>query len=278
MRQDNLESSFEKYRRDRKFRRLQKSGPARPMGKNAAILQQLEDAEKSEIRDERLTREVHDFFSDATRAAADIVQRIAGSHEEESALKIRTDIEDFLTDVISRAETFMRALATSRGGGLEQDLEPKMHNLVGKQLDEFRHEGTAQLEDKHIGQDPFQAPAQPTPSIDVTDDTPDQIVEETSTRPTVAPAVGRDNVGESQSPWQPESLSPRGPMWEDIEGDDTVDIDDHEPMEPLVEDPMADAGNVDVEKMNQAIDLLVAGGVLDRDSATQLVQAMQHKR
>src|SRR5262249_24520853 len=43
----------------------------------------------------------------------------------------------------------------------QQELEPQVHNLVGFQLDHFRHEGTAQLEDKHIGQDPFQHPLPP---------------------------------------------------------------------------------------------------------------------
>ena len=155
MKTRDLESSFEEYRRDRTYRRLQNSKPTRPMGKNQAVLKQIEAAELGEVRDERLTREVHDFFADATRTAAGIVNRIADDKEEEEAQKMRSEIHEFLHDVIRRAECFMTALKDRPNLGVEQNLEPQMHNLVGPQLDEFRNEGTARLDDKHIGQDPF---------------------------------------------------------------------------------------------------------------------------
>jgi hypothetical protein len=37
----------------------------------------------------------------------------------------------------------------------EERVEPSMHNLVGPLLDQFRAQGTAELSDKHLGQDPF---------------------------------------------------------------------------------------------------------------------------
>jgi polyhydroxyalkanoate synthesis regulator phasin len=163
MRNKDLESSFEEYRRDRTFRRLQNSGPSRPMGKNSQILQQIEAAEHHEVREERLTREVHEFFADATRTAANIVQKIHGTAEEEVVQRMRSEIQDFLQDVIRRAGLFLSEMKRRPGGPVEQELDANMQNLVGAQLDEFRHEGTAQLQDKHIGQDPFLTPVSAAP-------------------------------------------------------------------------------------------------------------------
>ena len=66
---------------------------------------------------------------------------------EEKAHKLRCEIQDFLGDVIRRAEVFMTALNANRGAAVEQELQAQMQNLVGRTLDEFRHEGTAQLQD-----------------------------------------------------------------------------------------------------------------------------------
>ena len=241
------------------------------MGKNAAILQQIEEAERNEVHNERLTREVHEFFSDATRTAADIVQRITGTHEEASASKLHCEIQDFLNDVIARAESFMTALGQTRGGGLEQELEAKMHNLVGRQLDEFRNEGTAQLDDKHIGQDPFQTPAEPTPSVEATP----MAEERGHEAPPPSQTSGVEHVEESTDDrWNPEAVRPTGPMW-DTAADEADPVAEAQPTQsappgPEPTPPLA----MDADKMSKAIDVLVAGGILDREAAESLCRAL----
>lgn len=160
MKQSDMDSSFEKYRRDRTFRRLQNAADQKADSNASSVLRQLEAAERSEVRSETLSREVHDFFADATRTAAGIVQHISETHEERAGQRVHHEIEDFLHDVIRRAEVFMTALQLNREPGAQQtEMEATVRNIVGHQLDEFRAEGTAQLNDKHFGQDPFITPA-----------------------------------------------------------------------------------------------------------------------
>ena len=115
---------------------------------------ELEKADAAELADLRLTREVKEFFQDATRTAADIVSKIAELQEAAATEKISEEMHEFLVDAIGRMESFVEHLDKD-GGVNEENLEPHMHNLVGPMLDSFRLEGTAKLADQHIGQDPF---------------------------------------------------------------------------------------------------------------------------
>ncbi|MBK8976829.1 MAG: hypothetical protein IPM29_13000 [Planctomycetes bacterium] len=145
---------FENYRRERNRRRLD-AGPVRDLGRNANVLRQIEEAEAREARNARLTREVQEFFEDATRTAAGIVSQVAQSAEQELQHQIAREMSEFLTATIQRAQEFVQLMQQQGGRVSSQDLEPHVRNLVGSKLDEFRWAGTAQVRDQHIGLDPF---------------------------------------------------------------------------------------------------------------------------
>lgn len=154
----SIDSDFDRYRKNRIRHQTRKSSVGTASGnpyENQA-LRELEQVEARELQDRKLTREVHDFFADATRQAATIVERMAQHAEAENEQKIDTEMESFLLDSFSRMNGLvMHMLQQRRGQGGEEKMEPKVANLVGQMLDEFRWEGTADLSDKHIGQDPF---------------------------------------------------------------------------------------------------------------------------
>ena len=153
----DLEASFELFRRERVRRRVEQE--ARDASDQpGAVWKQLDEADNREVRSAELTREVHDFFAGATRTAAGIVQQLAESHERQSNSQLQAEVREFLEDVISRAENFMMEIQSRRQEGVQQaQIEARMANIVGPALDEFREAGTAQLGDKHLGQDPAAA-------------------------------------------------------------------------------------------------------------------------
>jgi hypothetical protein len=148
---------FDDFRWERK--RSQTKRPPQPgaLGFPAnEALKELEKVEAKEVLDQQLTREVHDFFAAATRQAAGIVERVAKDAEAEAGQRVEQEMEAFLFDALSRMNAFVVAvLQHKRGPVAETDLEPRIANIVGAALDRFRNEGTAELYDKHIGQDPF---------------------------------------------------------------------------------------------------------------------------
>ncbi|MCA8944215.1 MAG: hypothetical protein KDB80_16740 [Planctomycetes bacterium] len=156
MGQDWGDSDFEGFRRNRKRRRLE-AGPKRDLGRRAGVLREIEATEAAEMANERMSREVHEFFSDATRTAAEIVARFTEEVESEHSQHITQEMLDFLHDAVNRAQDMIIELR-SRGDvstvGIAE-MEANLQNILGHQLDEFRDAGTAQLGDKHIGQDPF---------------------------------------------------------------------------------------------------------------------------
>jgi hypothetical protein len=149
------EGSFEDYRLQRK-RMQARLGTTPHAAYSNDALRELELVEEREVRDQQLTREVHEFFASATRQAAGIVERVAKEAEAEVGQRIEQEMESFLIDALARMNTFvLTVLQQRRAPVAEQHLEPDVANLVGHSLDEFRWAGTAELGDKHIGQDPF---------------------------------------------------------------------------------------------------------------------------
>jgi hypothetical protein len=147
---------FDDFRWERKRSQSKRPQPnALGYAANEA-LKELEQVEAKEVLDQQLTREVHDFFAAATRQAAGIVERVARDAEAEAGQRVEQEMEAFLFDALSRMNAFVVAvLQHKRGPVAETDLEPRIANIVGAALDRFRNEGTAELYDKHIGQDPF---------------------------------------------------------------------------------------------------------------------------
>ena len=153
------DQGFEDFRKQRK-RMLAKLGPQGPAaGYENQALRELEQVEAREVREQQLTREVHDFFQAATKQAASIVDRVARDVQQETGAKVEQEMESFLIESLARMNTFvLNVLHQKRGPVAETRMEPHVGNLVGQTLDEFRWAGTADVGDKHIGQDPFATP------------------------------------------------------------------------------------------------------------------------
>jgi hypothetical protein len=152
------DQGFDDYRKERKRiqAKLGPQGPAHSYDNHA--LRELEQVEAREVRDQKLTREVHDFFAAATRQAASIVERVARDAQQEAGERVEQEMESFLIDSLTRMNTFILTVMRERRGVAETQMEPMLGNIVGASLDEFRWAGTASIEDKHIGQDPFETP------------------------------------------------------------------------------------------------------------------------
>jgi hypothetical protein len=150
------DQGFDDYRRERKRMRAKIGPQPTALGYENSALRELEQVEAQEVRDQQLTREVHEFFATATRQAAAIVEKVARDAQQEAGQRVEQEMESFLIDALTRMNNFVLAvLQVKRGGVAETQMEPKIGNHEGNSLDEFRWSGTAEVADKHIGQDPF---------------------------------------------------------------------------------------------------------------------------
>jgi hypothetical protein len=151
------DTSFDNFRRERKRMQAKLGLTAqRPATYDNDALRELEQVEAREVREQQLTREVHEFFASATRQAANIVEKVSRDAEAQAGLLVEQEMESFLIDALARMNTFVVTVLQQRRSPLaEEHVEPKVANLVGPSLDEFRFAGTAEVGDKHIGQDPF---------------------------------------------------------------------------------------------------------------------------
>lgn len=152
------DQGFDDFRKERK-RMQAKIGPQGPAANDNyenRALRELEQAEAKEVREQQLTREVHDFFAAATKQAAAIVDRVSKDAQQVTGERVEQEMESFLIDSLARMNTLVMTIMQQRHGQVaETQLEPRIGNLVGTPLDEFRFAGTADIGDKHIGQDPF---------------------------------------------------------------------------------------------------------------------------
>jgi hypothetical protein len=151
------DQGFDDYRKERQRMRAKLGPPARVLGWENNALRELEQVEAKEVRDQQLTREVHEFFSAATRQAANIVERVAKDAQEQAGAKVQTDMEAFLIDALTRMNAFVMSLMHSKRSHVtaETEMEPLVRNIVGASLDGFRFDGSAETAEKHVGQDPF---------------------------------------------------------------------------------------------------------------------------
>ena len=151
------DQSFDAFRRERK--RLQSKLPAQGsvLGYENSALRELEQVEAREVRDQQLTREVHEFFATATRQAAAIVEKVAHDAEEEAGERMQEEVETFLMDTLERMNGFILSVMHNRPNAdlAETHVEPDVKHLIGPELDAFRTEGASATREAHIGQDPF---------------------------------------------------------------------------------------------------------------------------
>src|SRR5687767_6655466 len=101
------DQGFDDFRKERK-RMQAKLGPQGPAtGYENQALRELEQAEAKEVREQQLTREVHDFFAAATKQAAQIVDRVAKDAQEITGARVEQEMESFLIDSLARMNTFV---------------------------------------------------------------------------------------------------------------------------------------------------------------------------
>ncbi|GAB4143593.1 MAG: hypothetical protein Fur0037_11250 [Planctomycetota bacterium] len=155
MQNPNIDPGFEEYRRERARRRAYSGEPGAIARKGDSALRELEEAEAREARDRLMAREVHDFFNSATLKAASIVEKVAETAKAELSERLSHEMQDFLLDSLERMNDLVMDLMGRQPRVAETDVQPTVQNLVGPLLDGFRYDGTAELDDKHIGQNPF---------------------------------------------------------------------------------------------------------------------------
>jgi len=146
---------FDSYRRERERMRRMGITEKRTLSGPANALQELDAVEQREERDRQLSLEMQDFFSSATKVAAEIVQKVATSAKVQLDSRLSEEMAEFLRESIERMQHIVTAvLEKNTDSTAEQVIEPLMHNLVGSLLDEFRKSGTSKA-DKHLGLDPL---------------------------------------------------------------------------------------------------------------------------
>lgn len=165
---------FDEYRNERNRRRLEK-GPRRAMGRNAHVLKEIEAREAQDALNQRLRREVSEFFEDATRQAAQMVESLSTESERETEVSVAREMSEFMSTTLERARQFVEALQGARGDRQESvtDLLPNLRNIVGPTLDSYRSEGAPEVVESQIGLDPFlveESQATPQGQVEEEDD------------------------------------------------------------------------------------------------------------
>ena len=271
------DGGFENYRRQRERLRRMASAERKPLSGPANALRELEEVEAREERDRQLTSEMKDFFESATRIAADIVQKVADSAKVRIDEQLSSEMQEFLMDSITRVQGLVTAvLKENTASTAEQVIEPLMHNLVGRLLDNFRSAGTAGV-DKHLGMNPLATSL-------------DEVRREFQAKMPVHPA-GEDSVVPVATPMLgsqpttaalPGATTPAAPTPTTHAADPDMptvraSIDEHLVAE-LGPGDKAKGEKEDLERFQQALDALVRQGTMSRDEAKAALKARKHKR
>ncbi len=149
-------SSFERFRRERAAKGRTRS-PGTGNARANEALAELEAYERRELQEERLRSEVSEFFDDAQRQAAVIVDKVSRVEREQSSTQLSQEMQAFLTETMRRmTQLVTRVVASDPAGRLaEANLDAAMSNLSGPVLDGFRQEGTSGTHSMHLGKNPL---------------------------------------------------------------------------------------------------------------------------
>lgn len=266
---------FEHFRRERERRRLQAGDPRRPLGQQSGVLRALEQVEAKEMHEHKLSQEVHEFFSSATRTAAEIVHKVAECEQQATGARLATEMEDFLLDAFGRMNRLLLSLLQSRRGNVAQQfVEPQLHNIVGKSLDEFRAAGIAATLDQHLGQDPFATEV-------------DEVCREfRSQLPDVGPDAENDaDEATAAAPAAAGSAEPPSLLEDHLaarvgdeptmqSGADAAAVPPTAPQPAVAASgPERPAGSPDLERFKEALKTMVRQGAMSRDEARLAWQA-----
>lgn len=156
MNRKDASSSFERFRRERAAKgKARKAGPVNSKANDA--LAELEAYENRELQEERLRSEVSEFFDQANRQAAILVDKVSKAEREQNSSQLSKEMQCFLTETMRRmTQLVTRVVGSNPGGRLaEANLDAAMSNLSGPILDGFRQEGTAGTSAQHLGKNPL---------------------------------------------------------------------------------------------------------------------------
>ncbi|MCB9878559.1 MAG: hypothetical protein H6835_13260 [Planctomycetes bacterium] len=249
------ESEFDTFRQERQRSRAKAGPQPSVLGYENAALRELEQVEQREIRDQQLSREVHDFFAAATKKAASIVERVAQDAEKQIGERVEVEVEGFLMDALSRMNTFILTVLQQRRfqGVAETHVEPSVGNIVGPGLDEFRWAGTPEGREAHIGQDPFDTPVE-----DVQAEFRAVVAGLEGAEADAAVPIEEHLVAEMTS----EETAPDATAANDAELDESS-----EPPQDATEDATPVDPQAELEQFKSALKALVRQGVLGREEA-----------
>jgi len=244
---------FDAFRRDRQRTRARQGGHSGGGYQNDA-LQQLEQVEAREVRDQQLSREVHEFFAEATKQAKTIVEKVANDAEAEADHRLQSEMQGFLMDALSRMNSLVINSMQDPDNQqvAETRVEPDIKNIVGAGLDGFRFEGSPEVRDAHLGQDPFDVDLEQVQSEfrDVISQMTPEEVEAYEPAPIehhlVAEQVDAEQSGDEEA--RDEAAEP-------------VEVEIQQP-EPQV-DPVAE----ELETFKTALKALVRQGIMEREEA-----------
>lgn len=260
------DQGFDDFRKQRKRMQAKLGQPATALGYDNQALRELEEVEQKEVREQRLTREVHDFFAAATRQAASIVERVAKDAMQETGARVEQEMESFLIDSLARMNNFVLTVLNQRRGPVaEAQMEPSVGNIVGPSLDEFRFAGTADTGDKHIGQDPFATAVE-----DVRREFREQIGQQNAeVEPPVLP-IDQHLVAAVQAPEAPVESAPAAAA---TPGPTTPGRQPAAAPRAAPETDGAADPKVELERFKSALKALVRQGVMNREEALAAWQA-----
>lgn len=281
----NGDINFDKFRKDRRHRRAQFGGvPATEAKANG--LRDADAYEERQVQETRLTRDVHDFLAQATRQAAAIVEKVTQAAEIETTQRLSREVQEFLQETVRRAASFLRLVQTGKLGTGTRDVEAHVSNLLGQALDSFRFEGTAQVADKHIGQNPF--------LVDDGDGEGEDSVGEDATEELESPALEAAPPAPEPKAAPPERKAPAKPVeTHDVtaaakvhaapEASTRAEPPRAEPLgaEPAEAAAIAPAGcpsldallGGDIETLKRALKALVKAEVMTQDQAREIYRA-----
>lgn len=252
MQNRNIDPGFEEYRRERARRRTYSGETSVHAAKHSGALRELEEAEARDLRERQMAREVHDFFESATQKAATIVEKVAEDARTELSERLSNEMQEFLLDALQRMNGLVLDIMGKRPQVAETDVRPDMQNIVGPLLDGFRYNGTAELDDKHIGQDPFETdPSAVRDELIATGGSAHHRIGD------IQPVAPQDLLDQPEPPTAP-----------------VAGIEDHlvaevmsEPEPAAAPAPVKTAANPEMDRFKAALKQLVRDGMMTREEA-----------
>ncbi len=244
---------FDAFRRDRQRARVRQAGHSGGGYQNDA-LQQLEQFEAREVRDQQLSREVHEFFSEATKQAANIVEKVANDAEAEADHRLQSEMQGFLMDALSRMNSLVINSMQDPDNQLvaETRVEPDIKNIVGAGLDGFRFEGSPEVRDAHLGQDPF--------DVDL-----EQVQSEF--RDVIAQMTPEDVDAHGPAPIEDHLVAEQVEAVQQVDGADHDESVDAVAVEIQQPEPVVDPVAEELETFKTALKALVRQGIMEREEA-----------